>query len=324
MGRQQETPGQPCFAGAIGGQKRMVGGRRFDRPNVQAGAGDVVVPKRHVQRVDIDDRAARGVNQNRARFHRLENRLIDQFGGGRVKRRVDTKAIGHLGQVGQTRHPPETGGQIHPVGQVGIIESHLHIEPGGATGRRQSDTAEADHAKNAAAQAVDAGIFGVAPSSRRIRPHGAMVKAKTAAQGEHQGKRVIGHLGGAVIRHSAYRDAALTERLQVQTVETDPAAHNHAGALQFGQGGHHHRRAAVGDNPVGGGPSVIGDRLGSVEKHHLDPVAGGGDLNFLGVGGVAVGNQNFHNPFPSLCRSMAVQRTRSPAIWTRRITRRWS
>ena len=66
MRGDHEPPFEPRFAGSIGAQElRDRLDRWLDRQDVEPGGGDMLVTQRVVERVEIDDCAARVVNDDR-------------------------------------------------------------------------------------------------------------------------------------------------------------------------------------------------------------------------------------------------------------------
>ena len=62
---------------AISDCKKVVGARRLHRQHVNARAGDIALAERFHERGDVDDRAARRVDQDRVAFHLLERCRVD-------------------------------------------------------------------------------------------------------------------------------------------------------------------------------------------------------------------------------------------------------
>ena len=56
----------------------MIGRRRLFANDIEGRGGDPFLPQRFDQRRFIDQRAARGVDQERRRFHQREALLVDQ------------------------------------------------------------------------------------------------------------------------------------------------------------------------------------------------------------------------------------------------------
>ena len=79
-------------------EQRMVGRWRLLTENIQRGAGQPAIVKRLDQRVFINNRPARSVDQIGGRFHVAEGPLIEEMAGGRGQRRVDRNVVGFLEQ----------------------------------------------------------------------------------------------------------------------------------------------------------------------------------------------------------------------------------
>ncbi len=152
-----------------------------------------------------------------------------------------------------------SGGEVDAVRQLRIIEQHVHIEGLGAAGRRRADPAKADDAELSPAQPVETGGRVVAPAGHRVFAQRVVEGDDAPAQRQEQRHGMVGDLGRAVVGHVAHGDPHRAQRLQVEIVEPDAAAHDDAAVLQFACHRHGVDRLAFpeGLDALGPAPGVV-------------------------------------------------------------------
>ena len=174
------------------------------------------------------------------------------------------------------------------------MEQYLHVEGAGAPGHGQADPAEPEHAEATPAQAIEAGRPVVAPVAERVLAQAVVIAVDAAPERQQQGHGVVGHLGGAVVRHDRDGDAPRAETRQVQAVVADAAANDNPAVLQpvdrLGDGG----GRAIGDDGIRRLPRGVG-HIGRVVidvERHLR--SGDRSLDLEVVVKVPVRQQNSH------------------------------
>ena len=185
--------------------------------HVEAGGGDAAGLQGVVQRLLVDDAAARGVDQDQA--GRGLRELVgadeaDRLGGlGQVH--ADEVGLGH--QLVEADHPhAHLGGAagLH----VGVVGDHVHAERGQPVRDEHADAAEPDDAERLLEQ-LDAGVAAALPLPARQRRVG---RADVAGRGEHQGHGELGGAGDVGGRRVDDHHAVLRRGRHVDVVEADP------------------------------------------------------------------------------------------------------
>ena len=190
-------------------QQRIVGGQRLGVGDVERGAGDLPVVQRLRERLVVDDRAARRVDQDRGRLHQRERVGVDQVAGAGVSGSGSRRSpSGAAGARGRCRRPSAAA-------------RHLHPEAGGAPGDRLADPPEADDPER---RAVDVGAEDSWPGSHvcqsPLRANGD--RLGEPARRRHQQRE--GEVGGGVgqrVGRVADRDAARGGGVDVDVVVAD-------------------------------------------------------------------------------------------------------
>jgi hypothetical protein len=91
----------------------------------------------------------------------------------------------------------------------------------------------------------------------RVGEQAGVIGDQAARQREHQGDRVVGDLGGAVVRHVAHRDPAAAAGGDVDVVVADAGPHQDPAALEAPDQGAVDRHAVVGDQRIGHAPALV-------------------------------------------------------------------
>ena len=125
---------------------------RLARQDVEPGRGDAALAHGVVERVEIDDRAPCGVDQNQARLCRPERRPTDEPARLLGGRRVDAHHVGHRHQSFKRRATLGVDRDLVAGGQERIVEGDPHAEAARPRRRRQADATEPDDAEDLAAQ----------------------------------------------------------------------------------------------------------------------------------------------------------------------------
>ncbi len=158
------------------------------RVDVEAGTGDPALLQRRVQRLLVDDPAARGVDDAHARLDLAQRLVADQTEGlGRLGE-VDGDEVGDLQQLVQREHLDAHlcgPGGLH----VGVVGDDLHAEGGHALRDERADAAEADDAEGLLGQ-LDTRVLAALPLAVLQRGVGLR---DVAGRGEEE---TAGQLGG--------------------------------------------------------------------------------------------------------------------------------
>ena len=142
--------------------------------SVTSSAAAAIVPsyQRVAQRGLVDDRPARGVDEDRGRLHRGQGAGVDQMGRLRCQRAVQRDDVGGGEQLRQARSPCSTR------------VDDLHAEALGASRDRVADPAQPDDAEHGAVE-LEAQVTPAAPTSasrRRARRPVASGRRRAAAR----------------------------------------------------------------------------------------------------------------------------------------------
>ncbi|CAO0830338.1 hypothetical protein SMICM17S_02097 [Streptomyces microflavus] len=219
------------------------------RVHIEAGAGDAALLECGVQRLLVDDPAARGVDDADRGLHLVQRLVPDE-----------TEGLGGLGQV----HGDEVGdfeelvqaeeldAHLRGAGglDVGVVRDDLHAEGRHALRDEDTDAAEADDAEDLLAE-LDPGVLGALPLAVL---QGGVGLGDVARGGDQQTAGQLG--GGHDVGGRGVDDhhAGLGGRGDVDVVQTDARAGHHAELLRGGdrlgvdlRGGTHQDGVDVGD-----------------------------------------------------------------------------
>ena len=192
-------------------------------------------------RVEVDQLAAGAVDDPGAVLHRGDRVGVDQADRLRRLRRVQGDDVGAAEQVLEVLGPLDAE-LAEALGGDELVEGDdLHLEALGALGDELADAAEADHAEGLAVElgALELGPLPGAAGQRAVRLR------DVAAEGEHQGQRVLG--GGDRVRFGRVGDdhAAAGGGRDVDVVDAGSGAADHLEPLAALDqlGGHLGRRA---------------------------------------------------------------------------------
>ena len=131
---------------------RGVGAARVGVPGVEHGAADGPLAERREQRVLVDDRAARDIDQDRVGTHARELRGPDQALGRRAQRTGDPDEVGGLEQPVQLVRAAEPVGRRVERARPADDRHDPHAERPGADRDRLADVAVADAADGPAGE----------------------------------------------------------------------------------------------------------------------------------------------------------------------------
>ena len=302
MRGQEQAAVEPRLAAPEGLDQRVRGVGRLGRQDVEPGAAHGAVAQCRLERAEIDQPAARGIDQQRALLERPERPAVDQVGvpGGQRAVQADHIRLGE--QRFEGRCPAIALRQIDAIGQQGVVKADLHVEAVGPARRRGADPAQADDAEAGAAQPADQGRAGPVPAGVRVGEQTGVVGDQAAGEPEHQRDRVIGDLGGAVVGHVADRDPPLAAGGDVDVVVADARPDQDPAVRQPLDQGAIDRHAVVGDQRIGRAPAIVRDAVGGELVVHRELELGAEDLA-LDQGVVLeqrVGQQNQHGMGPNL------------------------
>ena len=182
----------------------MVGRKRLGVENVEAGMAQPAAAERGDQGLFVDERPARGIDQDRARLHASKPSGVEQAARLIVEDKVQRNHVGACQQrveINQRNLCPGSGRSIPG--------DHLHADPCADARDLASDPAEADNAERLAGELH---AFGRLPGPGA---HLAIHPRDIARAGEHQRDRVLGDGGVAIALDRVHRDAEIAQRRNV-------------------------------------------------------------------------------------------------------------
>ncbi len=230
--------------------------------HVETGA-DTALAQRGQQRVAIDQRAARRVDQHRARLHQRQSPGIEHPARIGADAEVQAHHVGLAQQVVELADPLRAGlGRAAAIGAE-TPGQHLHAQRLARHGGTPADRAQADNAQRRPARAAD--VVG-----RPVpRAQGTVHLGNAAQAAEHQRDGVLGDLVRVVATQMGDGDALQAARLQVDPVNPRAGARDQ---LQLRQRGQHlggELCAAIGvidDLGIGAAP----DQIGGVQRAGIE------------------------------------------------------
>ena len=230
-------------------------GGRLGREDVERRAAHAPALQRLEQRRLVDDAAARGVHHQHPRAHLREGGAAEHAGGVLGARHVDGDGVGALEQrVEGDQLDVEIGDLL--LGQIGVVRDHLHAEPARAIGHDAADVAEADHAERAVEE-LHAHELVLLPVARLHRGRGLR---DVARERDQQRDGVLGGRDVVAARRVHHDDAARGRGGDVDVVDADPGAPDHAQLAARGDHVGGHLGAAADHEPVGVGDRRRADR----------------------------------------------------------------
>ena len=213
LGRVPGGVGRDDQAGR--GEPRIGRVGRLLGPDVPERAGEAAVGQAREHRVEVDERGAGQVDEDRVRAEAVELRRPEHRGHARRARHVEGDRVG----------PAEQLVQAHELGagrllDVGVVREHAHAERGRLAGQRAPDAAVADDPEAGRVDPAQQARRRVVPAARAYRG----IERHQAAQArQHARERVVGHLVRAVGRGVAHGDPARREAVHVDVVGPDAA-----------------------------------------------------------------------------------------------------
>ncbi len=241
MRRDDQAPLAPRLARAVGAQEFGDGlDRRLYRKDVEPDAGEMAALQEIGQRVDIDDGPARSVHHHACLRHALQHRSRDHAACLRRQRRMDRQRVGLLHQRLERAHALDADTELGAVRHVGIVGDDAELESLCPERRRRADAAQTDDAEGLHPVAPQQRVAHVAPG-RGLRSRLRLeVERNAAAERQGEGERMVGHLGGAVVRDVAHHHLARGRCLAIDLVVANAHAHDAAEVGKPGEvlGGH--------------------------------------------------------------------------------------
>ena len=199
-------------------EQRAVGARLLGE-HVEPGGADAALLEGVVERLLVDDAAARGVDEHEVGAGLGELVLADEPEGLRGLRQVHRHEVGLLDELleGHQAHA-HLGGTagLH----VGVVGDDPHPEGAQPLRDEHADAAEADDADGLLVE-LDAGVPAALPLAVLQRLAG---RADVAGRREHEGDRELGRGDDVGGRGVDDHDAALRRGLDVDVVEPDAGA----------------------------------------------------------------------------------------------------
>lgn len=209
-------------------QDRVVPGCRLDLEDVEPGARDAPRAERLVQRLLLDDRSARGVDDVGGLLHQPELVGPDQALGPGAQRAVDRH------EVGTSHHLVEAGDHldVEALDVFGLDErvvgDVLHLERHRETEHLGTDIADADQPEGATgeAHAHVAGLLG--PASFAREP---VLEEELLRQRQHEGDDVGRHRPAHAVRRQCEHHAVRGAGRHVDRVVADAEARHQLQAM---------------------------------------------------------------------------------------------
>ena len=192
-------------------------GQRLRVEDVETCAGDASLAQRLDERVLIDDRAARDVDEEGGRLHQPQPARVEQAARLVGQRAGDDDDVGVREQRLEGNVPHPVLGHRRP-----LRDENVHLPRRQQAHDLASDPAVADHAERPAREAHalrhEAARTPIALVERPV------ALAEAVAAGEHQSHDRGGHRPGRALRGDRDADPAARARLEVDEVEADPVA----------------------------------------------------------------------------------------------------
>ena len=201
-------------------QERVVRRHRLGVRDVERCRGDDPVAQRGGQRDLVDDRTARGVDEDGRRLHPGKRGRPDEVPGLRRQVDVEGHEVGPRQELVHVHGLDAQGALLLERRRVGVVDQDGHVEATGSLGHLASDAAEADDA--------DRGVVDVGAEQEQRAPGpplagpDVVVALRQAPGGGHQERP--GEVGGRLGQDAgrvADGDAAARAGRHVDVVEAD-------------------------------------------------------------------------------------------------------
>src|SRR5829696_608502 len=144
--RQRQAAVEPGLAVDPGLDERVLGVGRFLRQHVEARRGDLAGAQGLVQGVEVDDGAARGVDEHEALLRRRKRLGVDEAPRRLGRGRVHADDVGGAHQLLEAAAAPGVDGDLEARGLIRIVEGDLEAEAARPQRRRKPDPAEPEDA----------------------------------------------------------------------------------------------------------------------------------------------------------------------------------
>ena len=225
MRRDDQAPLAPRLARTVGAQKLGNGfDRRLDGQHVEPDTGEMPAFQQIGERIDIADRPARRADYHASFRHALQHRPRDHAARFQRQRRMDRQRVGLLHQRLERAYALDADAELGAVRHVRVVGNDAELESLCPQRRRRADAAEADDAEGLHTVAPQQRIADVAPRRGLRPPLRLEMERDAAAKRQSERERMVGHLGGAVVRHVAHHDVASCGSLAIDLI----VAHTHA------------------------------------------------------------------------------------------------
>jgi hypothetical protein len=200
----------------------VVRGERLVRIDIEGGASDTLLLQRSDECSFVDHLTARGVDDDRGLLHARELRGADEARGGvgeRYVQRDHVRSREHIVKRGEL-HIERFGAFL---GQVRIVDEHVHAERARAARDLAADAAGADQPERLA---VDLGAAKLA-ALPLAGAHGAVRSGDPPHAGEQQRKRQLGGRDRVAGRRVEHRHAELRRGSDIDRVDADARSPDH-------------------------------------------------------------------------------------------------
>ena len=183
-------------------RQRVIRLQRLGVENVEPDVADVPALERLDQRRLVDQRAARGIDQDRARLHARDALGAQESAGRVIEHQVEGDHIGVRQQCVELA-------ERHASAARPVPTDHVHADTLADARHLAPDTAEPDHAQRLA---VELHAFLRRPHARA---HLAVHAGHVTRGGEHQCNRMLGHGGVAIALDGVHGDAAALKLIDI-------------------------------------------------------------------------------------------------------------
>ena len=185
-------------------RERVIRRERLGVEYIEPGVADMAAVERPDERCLVDQGAARGIDQDRARFHPRDAAGVDDAAGAVVEGEMQRD---HVGPRQQGVELDQRHARVRA--RAAVPGDHLHADAARDPHHLAADAAEPDHAEHLSGELH---AFERLPGAGA---HRAVHARKAAAAGEHQRDRVLGDRGVAVALDGVHLDAQRVQRRHV-------------------------------------------------------------------------------------------------------------
>ena len=189
---------------------------------------------RVVQRVDIDDRPARRVDDDDALLRRSQRFRVDEITCLIVERCVDAHNVALRHQLMQAVCPADANGVLITVGLIRVEAHNVHIESFGTPRGGCSDPPHANNAKCAVTHALTVRVQCRAPVANRVGAQILIVKRYALGERHHQRDGMVRNFARAVVRGVTDGDTHFCPGFDIDIVKANGGLDENPALFRFG------------------------------------------------------------------------------------------